>query len=91
MLDDVTQRYPRGTTAWWTTLIEQKAIDEKRTRLVSRSRVRPQSVWARLFMYVIEPAGFLMTGRMLLGLKQRAEALRAADTGKVRANQMPAA
>jgi hypothetical protein len=50
-------------------------VDENRTRLVSRSRVRPQTVWARLFTYVIEPAGFLMTRRMLLGLKQRAEAL----------------
>ena len=53
-------------------------VDEKRTRLVSRSRVRPQTVWARLFtVFAIEPAGFLMTRRMLLGLKQRAEALAA--------------
>jgi hypothetical protein len=51
-------------------------IDEKRTRLVSRSRVRPQTVWARLFTYAIEPAGFVMTRRMLLGVKHRAEALR---------------
>jgi hypothetical protein len=51
-------------------------VDEKRTRLVSRSRVRSQTVWARLFTYAIEPAGFVMTRRMLLGLKQRAEALR---------------
>jgi hypothetical protein len=50
-------------------------VDEKRTRLVSRSRVRLHTVPARLLTYVIEPAGFLMTGRMLLGLKQRAEAL----------------
>jgi hypothetical protein len=57
-------------------------VDEKRTRLVSRSRVRTQTVWSRLFTYAIEPAGFLMTRRMLLGLKARAEALRAgrADT-----------
>jgi hypothetical protein len=52
------------------------AMDEKRTRLVSRSRVRTQTTWARLFTYAIEPAGFLMTRRMLLGLKWRAEALR---------------
>jgi hypothetical protein len=51
-------------------------VDETRTRLVSRSCVRTQAVWARLLTYVIEPAGFLMTRRMLLGLKQRAEALR---------------
>ena len=52
-------------------------VDEKRTRLVSRSRVRTQMLWARLLTYVIEPAGFLMTRRMLLGIKERAEALRA--------------
>jgi hypothetical protein len=55
-------------------------VDEKRTRLVSRSRVRTQAVWARLFTYAIEPAGFLMTRRMLLGVKERAEALRAGRT-----------
>jgi hypothetical protein len=32
---------------------------------------------------VIEPAGFLMTRRMLLGLKQRAEALRAVVPGSI--------
>jgi hypothetical protein len=52
-------------------------VDGKRTRLVSRSRVRTQTVWARLFTYAIEPAGFLMTRRMLLGLRQRAEMLKA--------------
>jgi hypothetical protein len=52
------------------------AVDEKRTRLVSRSRVRTQTAWARLLTYAIEPAGFLMTRRMLLGLKQRAETLK---------------
>jgi hypothetical protein len=57
-------------------------VDEKQTRLVSRSRVRTRTVWARLFTYAIEPAGFLMTRRMLIGIKDRAEALRAgrADT-----------
>ena len=57
-------------------------VDEKRTRLVSRSRVRTQTVWARLFTYAIEPAGFLMTRRMLLGLKQRAEALPARTSAR---------
>jgi len=56
-------------------------IDEKRTRLVSRSRVRTQTVWARLFTYAIEPAGFVMTRRMLRGVKERAEGLRAGRTG----------
>ena len=55
-------------------------IDERRTRLVSRSRVRTKAVWARLLTYAIEPAGFIMTRRMLLGLKERAEASRAGRT-----------
>lgn len=41
--------------------------------------------------HVIEPAGFLMTRRMLLGLKQRSEGLRAASMGETGANQRPAA
>jgi hypothetical protein len=53
-------------------------VDEKRTRLVSRSCVHSRIVWARLFMVALEPAAFLMTRRMLLGLQQRAEALAAA-------------
>ena len=66
-------------------------VDENRTQVVSRSCVRTRSAWARLATYVIEPAGFLMTRRMLLGLKERAEALRAAKMGEIRANQRPAA
>ncbi len=56
-------------------------IDHERTQLVSRSRVRTKTVWARLATYAIEPAGFLMTRRMLLGVKERAEALQAGRTG----------
>jgi hypothetical protein len=59
-------------------------IDEKRTQLVSRSCVRTNTVWARLATYAIEPAGFLMTRRMLLGLRERAEGLRAAIMGDTR-------
>jgi len=51
-------------------------INENRTRLVSRSRVRTRTFFAQLFTYAIEPAGFVMTRRMLLGIKERAEALR---------------
>jgi hypothetical protein len=36
-------------------------------------------------VHVIEPAGLVMTRRMLLGLEQRAEALRAANTGETHA------
>ena len=66
-------------------------IDEKRTRFVSRSRVRPQTVWARLLTHVIEPAGFVMTRRMLLGIKQRAEALRSASADDARSARGAAA
>jgi hypothetical protein len=54
------------------------AVDEKRTRLVSRSTLRPLSIWTWLLdILVIEPAAFFMTRRMLLGLKERAETLQA--------------
>jgi hypothetical protein len=66
-------------------------IDETRTQLVSRSCVRAQNIWARLLTYVIEPAGFVMTRRMLLGIKQRAEALASAGTGESRRNRSAAA
>ena len=53
-------------------------VDDERTELVSRSQVRPHTVWTWLFsVLAIEPAGFIMTRRMLLGLKQRAETLSA--------------
>jgi hypothetical protein len=52
-------------------------LDERRTRLVSRGTQRcVNTVGNWLFMRVMEPAAFIMTRRMLLGLKQRAEALR---------------
>ena len=66
-------------------------INETRTRLVSRSRVRARALWARPLTHAIEPAGFLMTRRMLLGLKERAEALRAANIRETQADQRPAA
>lgn len=50
-------------------------LDEHCTQLVSRSRVRARTVWARLLTCMIEPAGFVMTRRMLLGIQARAEAL----------------
>jgi hypothetical protein len=54
-------------------------LDENRTRLVTRGTERySNTVGAWLFMRVMEPAAFVMTRRMLLGLKQRAEALGAA-------------
>jgi hypothetical protein len=66
-------------------------VDETRTRLVSRSCVRAHFVWARLFTYAIEPAGFLMTRRMLLGIKERAEGLASARAGHLRSHRSAAA
>jgi len=46
---------------------------------VSRNRARlPRTVGWALFMCLLEPAAFIMTRRMLLGLKRRAEAVTAA-------------
>ena len=51
-------------------------LDELRTRLVSRNSVQtPVTFGSWVFMRMIEPAAFLMTRRMLLGIKARAEAL----------------
>jgi hypothetical protein len=66
-------------------------IDQTRTQFVSRSCVRAQNIWARLLTYVIEPAGFVMTRRMLLGIKQRAEALASAGAAESRGNRSAAA
>jgi hypothetical protein len=53
-------------------------LDDVRTRLVTRGIERtPNTVGARLGMLFMEPAAFIMTRRMLLGLKQRAETLKA--------------
>ena len=51
-------------------------IGNCRTRLLSRSRVRTRrSVRTWLTMLAIEPSAFLMTRKMLLGIKRRAEAV----------------
>lgn len=53
-------------------------LDRHRTRLVSRGTEHvPKGAAMWLFMHVMEPAAFIMTRRMLLGVKQRAESLRA--------------
>jgi len=49
-------------------------LDDEQTRLVTRGTERfPNTVGAWLFMRIMEPASFVMTRRMLLGLKRRAE------------------
>jgi hypothetical protein len=50
-------------------------LDDQRTRLVSRGTERvPNTALAWLSMRITEPAAFVMTRRMLLGLKARSEA-----------------
>ncbi|MBN9494686.1 SRPBCC family protein, partial [bacterium] len=52
-------------------------VDVNRTRLVTRGIERtPTSIPLRLGMLATEPAAFIMTTRMLFGVKRRAEALR---------------
>jgi hypothetical protein len=51
-------------------------LDGTHTRLVSRNTVRtPKTIPAWVFKRILEPAAFVMTRRMLLGLKRRAETL----------------
>jgi hypothetical protein len=58
-------------------------ISPGRTRLVSRNTVRlSPTLGAWLLMRLLEPATFLMTRRMLLGLKSRAEDLAAATSAQ---------
>lgn len=52
-------------------------LDDRHTRFVSRGTERvPHTAIAWLGMRLMEPAAFIMTRRMLLGVKERAEALR---------------
>jgi hypothetical protein len=67
-------------------------LDEHRTRLVTRGTERfAPTLGTWLFMRVMEPAAFIMTRRMLIGVKERAEALRAARVENMRMNRRPAA
>jgi hypothetical protein len=53
-------------------------LGKDQTRLVTRGTERvANTVGSWLFMRVMEPAAFIMTRRMLVGLKQHAQALRA--------------
>jgi hypothetical protein len=64
----------------WTWQFGLYPLGEMRTRLISRNTVRhPRTVASWLFMRVLEPAAFVMTRRMLLGLKMRAERLAASE------------
>jgi hypothetical protein len=58
-------------------------LDAHQTRLVSRGAERtPNTATFWLFMRVMEPASFVMTTRMLLNLKKRAERLYASGVAR---------
>jgi hypothetical protein len=69
VLEAFTQRAP--VFSWAFILVP---LDSERTRLISRFRGQSQpSPWIKLSDVLVEPLDFLMTRRMLLGIKQRAE------------------
>ena len=57
----------------WTFVLES---DGATTRLLSRNRYRADTVAARLAMLPMEPGSLVMEGKMLRGIKLRAEGLR---------------
>jgi hypothetical protein len=62
----------------WTWELALYPVDERRTRLISRNRAdMPATIGSALFRLVLEPAAFIMTRKMLLGIRRRAEALSA--------------
>jgi hypothetical protein len=60
----------------WSWELALVPLNSTQTRLLSRNRVlTPHTFRSALLMSAIEPAAFLMTRKMLLGIKRRAEAL----------------
>jgi hypothetical protein len=75
---------PEHVLAWrsedgnwvWTFVLDER---DGSTRLVSRNRFRLPTLAARIGMAPMEPASLLMERKMLIGIKQRAEALASGD------------
>jgi len=62
----------------WMWELAVRPIDGTSTRLISRNRAEvPRTIAAKLFMIVLEPAAFIMTRKMLLNVRRRAESLAA--------------
>jgi hypothetical protein len=62
-----------GKVTWSFVLVP---IDDGATRLITRVRFRAEpAIAGRLTMAVMNPAAFVMTRKMLLGIKRRAEAV----------------
>jgi hypothetical protein len=60
----------------WSWELALVPVSPGRTRLISRNRVRTaRTLRSRVTMLALSPAAFLMTRKMLLGIKRRAEAL----------------
>lgn len=72
--------YKEGEMEWvWQ--FELQPIGSNRTRLITRGTEHfPEGAVWRLGLVVMEPAAFIMTRRMLLGVKERAEALRSSHS-----------
>jgi hypothetical protein len=76
---------PEHVLAWrsedgnwvWTFVLDER---DGSTRLLSRNRFRLPTLAARIGMAPMEPASLLMERKMLLGIKQRAEALASGDS-----------
>jgi hypothetical protein len=65
-------------------------LDAQRTRFVTRGTERvPNTLLWWLGMRIMEPASFIMTRRFLLGVKERAEALRASAGPTTAAHRAP--
>jgi hypothetical protein len=63
----------------WSWELALTRLDGRRTRLVSRNRVwARRTLRSRVILFLIEPAAFLMTRKMLLGIKRRAESVTSA-------------
>jgi hypothetical protein len=64
-------QYPESGVTWVWALYP---LDEKHTPLVSRVRGRlPLTLGGIFMLFLLEPTGFIMERKMLLGIKQRAE------------------
>lgn len=67
----------KGRGMEWVWQFVLSPIDDKHTRLVTRgTEYFPNTFVWRLGLLFMEPASFIMTRRMLLGVKKRAEALK---------------
>jgi hypothetical protein len=63
----------------WTFVLAER---DGRTRLISRNRFRLPTLIARIGMVPMEPGSLVMERKMLLGIKQRAEAMSSGARGR---------